>query len=463
MLKNATANIYRYRTRYILFGVLYFILVLVASVSMVVFVRINQVTGNFFREYASVVRVSLTERTGPNTFERRGLTLDEYLALTQYDFFSDVSVAGFNFDVAASYNYAQMSVQLSTEVGQYTIQEQYRFCPVFARYRYITPRVFVRGVNPHFIHLTNHNFDFEDGRMFANDFEAVIRRHAPDYRDYNGWDSLGVGDTILIQSDCDFQIYKEFTIVGILVSDYNDDRYINRKVVYTTMDTALAFYPALYMTELFRLTIDSNFNRFDAHSGFMSGYDVFVHLSSPEDFQRLRNEMFRTSGDISHLHIEPLVQNVNQMISLVSTTIHTTETFMVIFGFLIICIAIISTLLQLSGRKYDIAVLRSMGETKLRIIVSYALESLIFVWSICLLAVIPAYFIASPLANHTIEDMRQFMSAENFAAITQESNVLTSSIGYVLIGSLIVVTISSVIACINTVRFEPLKIFNKRY
>jgi hypothetical protein len=101
---------------------------------------------------------------------------------------------------------------------------------------------------------------------------------------------------------------------------------------------------------------------------------------------------------------------------------------------------------------------------KSRLVLSYLIENLAFIWGITLVALIAAQFIAPVFTDHTVENMRSLVSAEMLENLTKVNlGVILQNAGLVFGGTTAVVMLSLILACINIVRFEPLKIFNKRY
>jgi hypothetical protein len=62
-------------------------------------------------------------------------------------------------------------------------------------------------------------------------------------------------------------------------------------------------------------------------------------------------------------------------------------------------------------------------------------------------------------------NIQNLMPAESYEYITQGAHLelLLQNAGLVFGGTTVIVMMSLVLACINIMRFEPLKIFNKQY
>ena len=56
-IKNAIKNIRRYKSKYMLFGALYLVVILAASICVNIFVQMGRITDNILKEYAGIVRI----------------------------------------------------------------------------------------------------------------------------------------------------------------------------------------------------------------------------------------------------------------------------------------------------------------------------------------------------------------------------------------------------------------------
>ena len=90
---------------------------------------------------------------------------------------------------------------------------------------------------------------------------------------------------------------------------------------------------------------------------------------------------------------------------------------------------------------------------------------MIFVWGIATISLIAAQFIAKIFLDKAFVAAQGLVSNDMFEHLTQSNNwgMLLQIAGLVFIGATFIVIISSILTCINIVRFEPLKIFNKQY
>ena len=467
-IKNAVKNIYRYKSTYISFGVLYFILILAASVCVTIFVYTGQLTNNFFREYANIAILGTTSRT----FDDPRLSKDEFLQLKYTEHFFDMQFFRYNF----STHWVQEDIEITVEVR---IDGDVR--PLVIDWDEWGREVFVLGYNMSLIHLAIEHFDIERGRMFENGSEAVIAKNSVsrwdtyiwDYSsdtwiEYRTWIDLDLGDKIVFRNED--RIIKEFTVVGILTEMPENDEDTNARIIYTTLESAEYFdafafdYFRNLRTAPIGLAFPSQRNAvFDSNplkGVISSGYDVFVYLYLPENFDDINQEL---AG--MNMEIVPWFANFYIVRQLIWNMQGWSIIFMVLTGFIIIVVTIVITIILLNSRKYEIAVLRSVGMKKSRIMAGYLVEKLAFIWGIALVSLVAAQFIAPLFTARTFEGMRELMSPETFASVTSGGGValILQNAGLVFGGATAVVALSLVIACINIVRFEPLKIFNNQY
>jgi uncharacterized membrane protein required for colicin V production len=102
---------------------------------------------------------------------------------------------------------------------------------------------------------------------------------------------------------------------------------------------------------------------------------------------------------------------------------------------------------------------------KSRLILNYLIEKLAFIWGIAAVSLIAAQFIAMPFTGRVFESIRDLVAPDMFAALTSGADfrLIAQNIGFVFGGATAVVMLSLILACVNIIRFEPLKIFNKQY
>ena len=422
LLKNSVKNIYRYKSKYIMFGILYLILILAASVCVNVFVRMSEITDNILREYAGVSRLHGTISDMYNLPDR--LAKSDYLTLKDIDQIDDIRFLKYNFHTDfIKENVSELKVSGDND------------------------DVFIIGYNMSLLHLAENDFNLESGRMFENDGECVI-----------SWNESDIGDKIIVANDDG--IYKEFTVTGI--QSQND----TEKMIYTTLESAEYFDSIALVKEAGIKTYSINPLIENEKSNLIPmGYEVLVYLDSPETLLNLQSELANIEIYGFSFYFEPLFPNFRPLINLTRGMETNAAGFMIITAFIIICVTIISTVILLNSRKYEIAVLRSAGMKKSRLILSYLIENLIFIWSVTIVSLIITQFISPLITSNVFIGMREFISVDMFENLTKAANpeLLLNNIIFVFGGTTAIVMFSLILACVNIIRFEPLKIFGKQY
>jgi len=472
-IKNAIKNIYRYKNKYILFGIIYLVLILGSAILIALFVSMHQVTENILREYAGVARLS-PSGTQSNDESRDRFSKEQYLELKNIEHISDIRFSRYNFAVRdfQRRDIAELEVELDIngEIMYVNIDPEW---------------VFISGLNKSLMHLLPEELDIERGRMFENDGEAVIGRNSRfvpissqvwdessqsvvelelQYENEQ-WNDLDLGDKITIRNDDGFR--KEFNIVGVLKENPDDDIGTNRRIIYTT------FEGAEYFNEISRVEgtrmLGYNFQRgsLAIESVIGMGYEVFVYMDTPEAFFDVNNQLWdlKLGDDYFRFLLEPLFPNFRELANLSRIMRDNSIAFAILIFIIILILTFISTLISLNSRKYEIAILRSVGMKRSRIIMNYLIENLAFIWSISVVSLIAAQFISPMFTVSVFEGMRDLVSPEIFEQLTDGGNLkmILQNAGLVFSGTTAVVMVSLVLACINIVRFEPLKIFNKQY
>ena len=467
-IKNAIKNIYRYKNKYILFGILYLVLILIAAISVSIFVKMNQVTNNILREYASVSHLNRGIADMYDLPDR--LSKDDYLTLKDIDYIADIRFSKYNFAT----NFLKKDVS-ELEVETY-IGENIR-----AVNTTLMSPVFVCGYNMSLLHITSGDFDLESGRMFENDNECVIGKNSrfipqrldentksyiPYNHDDESWNDLDLGDKIVIKNNDG--IYKEYTVVGIQKENPEDDVNTNRRIIYAIFESAEFFDNVAEVEQVGLHAHSLNPFSIDIMTESISmGYEVLVYLESPEDFLTLNNYFMNDNISINDItfSISPFFPDFWSLVSLTRNMESWGMLFMILTGFIIVSVTIISTIILLNSRKYEIAVLRSIGMKRSKIILNYLVENLAFIWGISIVSLIASQFIAPIFTEHVFAGISELVSPEFSEKLMQGKSIVMflQNAGLVFGGTTVVVMLSLILACINIVRFEPLKIFNKQY
>jgi len=460
ILKNAIKNIYRNKSKYIIFGILYLILILTASVSVNIYIQMRQASDKIDKESAGVAKLSYNGGSGDNispyiSGSSKRAKREDILKYTEIEHVDDIKLFKYNFN----------TTYLKSDVSPLKKELHINVNVIFWD-NFHDGSFYISGYNTSLLYLVKDDFKLESGRMFEKNDEAVIDKNRLN-TDYSEWNDLDLGDKIVIKNDDG--IYKEFTVVGITEQDSDDDKDTYRCKIYTNLESAEYFDVIAAEYQTIYTTISMDMHNKLITSGEVHklrkylmnvGYDALVFLDSSSNLGYVQKEM-RESG----ANLEPFFDNYWFLSQLTVNMAGDAMVYMAITGLLIVSVTIISTIISLNSRKYEIAVLRSTGTKKSRLIVSYLIENLVFIWSIAIISLIAAQFISKIFTGNILESIQTLMTAESFDSMTKGLNLelLLKTTGLVFSGTTVVVMLSLILACINIVRFEPLKIFNKRY
>lgn len=456
ILKNAVKNICRYKNKYIMFGILYLILILAASICANVFIQMGKVTDNILKEYAGVSRLEqfILQEDMFDVADR--VSKNEYLELKDIEHIDDVKFLKYNF-------YSDF------------LKENVSELEVTAGDTVVHAPVFVLGYNMTLMYLVPEDFDLESGRMFENDGECVISKNAKAAdEDSLAWNATELGDKITIENNDG--IYKQFTVVGIQKQNDDDIPETNRRMVYTTLESAEYFDAAALVKNagLWNYALNpekvidnmiNNTNDIASNNSIQMGYEALIYLDSTETFLTLSSQLFNIKRFGFYFSLVPFFPDFRPLVNMTKNLKETATGFTVITAFIIICVSIVTTIILINSRKYEIAVLRSVGMKKSRLILNYLIENLNFIWSITAISLIAAQFIGPMFTNRVFENMQSMVSTEIFNTLTRNANIelLLQNAGFVFGGMTVIMVLSLTVACINIIRFEPMKIFNKQY
>ena len=331
--------------------------------------KMKQTTDIIIYEYAGVVRFDrMFSSYNPDMIMR--FTKDEYLSLADIKYINKIELYKYNFATISARDFLN-----EINNGNCILEVELHVDGEVEPLDFPLKPVFILGYNMSLLHLAADEFDLERGRMFENDSEAVITRELNPYPyrwDENmsewveslTWNSLDLGDMLVIQSDDG--LYKEFTVVGIQAENPADPPNTNRRMIFTAFEGA-EYFESIAEESMTSVAITPMMNmdatRVEYQDFVNMGYDVLIYLNSPDDFKHLQTEMYEKG-----VLIAPLFPNFNSIMSLTTVIQAWAMVFMIITGFIITTVTIITTIILLSTRKYEIAVLRSVGMRKRRII-----------------------------------------------------------------------------------------------
>jgi len=479
ILKNSLKNIYRNKEKYTLLGIILFTVVFIASVLIGIFNYSSQTTDALKTKYAGTIKVSKDLNVNINDFNK-----SDFSILNDCEYVESVNFSSY---IISSFAMGHTKYDITEQHKAFYSEEEYEMLKNQAPV--VKTELMIKGesytltnlnINPVYIMGYEYNilpddkkarFVLDGGRMYENDSECVIvvNHMIPD----ETWNLLNVGDTIKINVHTGIE--KEFTVTGILKSDENITADTKTRVLFTTFDGAETFESALQSTESknqiatkgpVNNPIEPNMKLSDSDDNktkaeIIERYEVLVTLKSYEDYNNFQTYLRELDGYYS----SPLYENFTSLLSLLNQSYAWSILFIVILAIVLIFMTIFTTLFNLNSRKYEIAVLRSIGMKKSKLISSYLIENLIFVWGITAVAVILAQVIQPIFIDKVFAGVHNMLSSEMLQALTDTfgSSMMLKNVSTVFVGMTITVILSLVVICINIVRFQPLKIFNKQY
>jgi ABC-type antimicrobial peptide transport system permease subunit len=418
----------------------------------------GRITDNIIREYAGVLIVeggAVTDNSfGEPPYPLRRITKDEFSEFINIEHVEDIGLFRYNFSTTYLKSMKNVNWEDEDRVNSLGLFEKElhiggKIIPLESSLR----PIYIIGYNMSLLYLTIDEFNLEKGRLFENDNEAVISRNAISA---DNWSYLDLGSKIVIKNNDG--IYKEFTVVGIKEQN-SDDINVNRQMIYTTFESA-EYFDSVADENPMRSIFNMNRILVSGRDYISMGYDMLIFLDTPDNYENLRNQM-----DEIGVTIQPLYPNYRIIVNLTHNMQGWSIVFTTLLTLTIIIVTIIVTNILLNSRKYEMAVLRSAGMRKSRLIASYLIENLVFIWSIALVSLIVAQFIAPLFTGRVFEGIRELVAPEMFEQLMSGANLelFLQNAGLVFGGTTAVVMLSLILACINIVRFEPLKIFNKQY
>lgn len=479
ILKNSIKNIYRYKGKYIFIGIILFTIVFIASVLIGIFNYSVQTTEALKTKYAGTVMVSKGLNVSINNFNK-----SDFLIFNDCEYVESVNFSSY---IISSYSMGHTQYDVTEQHKAFYSEEEYKKLknqpPIVKTELTIKDESYTLtnlNTNPVYIMGYEYNilpddkkarFVLSSGRMYENDNECVIavNHMIPD----ETWNLLSVGDTIKISVHNGSE--KEYIVTGILKSDENITADTKTRVLFTTFDSAEAFGSALQSTDSknqivtkgpVNNPIEPNMKLSDSEDNksiaeIIERYEVLVTLKSYEVYDDFQAYLRGLNGYYS----SPLYENFASLLSLLNQSYAWSILFIAIIAIILIFMTIFTALFHLNSRKYEIAVLRSVGMKKSRLISSYLIENLAFVWGITALSLTLAQSIQPIFIDKVFANVHNMLSPEMLRSLTNAvgSNILFQNISTVFAGMTITIILSLVVICINIVRFQPLKIFNKQY
>ncbi|NLE13423.1 MAG: ABC transporter permease [Clostridiales bacterium] len=421
----------------------------------------SEATDTIIREFAGVSVVNSSLRNSDDLFNLPDrLSKEDYYTLKDIEHISDVKMFKYNFHTDFLKNGISplnIIVQSSSDTPAN-----------------IEAPIFVIGYNTSLMHLYSEEFSLESGRMFENENECIISKNSKAVDDASiNWNDTVLGDTIFVNNDND--VSKSFTVVGILAENTDDDEKTNRRIVYTSLEGAEYFDNIALVDDagirgynLKELSIedltDNAFN-VEEHLLIPMGYEALAYLDNPEKLLSIQKDINKIEFDGYFISLKPMFSDFSTLINMTGVMSNNAGGFMIITGILLFFVTVIATIMLLGTRKYEIAVLRSIGMKKSRLIISYLIENLIFILGIAAVSLIIAQFISPAFTVPIFNGIQSIVSPDIYKRISGGFGFIGTmmNFGIVFGGASVIVLLSTFLSCIHILKFEPLKIFNKRF
>lgn len=440
ILLNSIKNIYRYKRNYMLYGILFFILICSASIFISVFSYTGMSIEALKMQYLGTVRIEKKPVQMPLAAytDMSEFTKEEYLVFKKSPYVRNVRFAYFIF---STYQTQDDSGKSALDVALNADNETIELDDLF-----FSP-LYIMGYDYDYL-ISDDRYILSEGRMYENDQEAVII--VDENNPYDKWNLLKIGDTVTVTNNDNLRI--DYTVVGIMQESESSDLPEQvRRVLFTTVESAVYFRETIvHSPPSFHASSQMSFDSVITIGGFM----VLVDLKSYEYYEDFMLEAFKNGYVITLLS-----EDYFAISRILYDSWSWSLLFLLIAAILIVSITVITTVLLLNSRKYEIAVLRSVGMKKSRLICGYLIENLAFIWGTTLVSIIAAqviYFavIAQKIIGNI--DMSVISNPGN-AAILFQNTALTFG------ATTLVVILSSVLSASYIIWFQPLKIFNKQH
>lgn len=319
------------------------------------------------------------------------------------------------------------------------------------------------GLDLDSLEYSGEEFDFIEGRIFENDNECVINRGS--ISQY-AWSFLDVGDKIIL-GGIDEDI--ELTICGIVNRENILGFETNGQLLYTTTENIVELAtryqdpekicdPDAILAEPNNPFSITNINYINGREDY--GYKCVVILKDYRLFVPFQQylESINTFKQPT-LYANPFYDYDENILAVARSTDYMSMVFLTIIVFMIIVTTVTTSIMYLSNRKYEFAVLCSVGMNKPQIMGSYIFETLSFMFFTSLAAI----GIGQLIFLFGFSDMVKSAFEGWIDTSLPITNILLVNGAAVLAGMVIIVAVTVLISMIYMLSFEPLKIFNKRY
>ncbi len=436
-LLDSLKNLVRYREKYRPFAVLYILLVTVLAVCLNTYVTMERVTERLISEYAGLVRIVPRVSSSEDQLTLRSRR-EDYLALSELEGVERAEIYKYTFITnALGGGFKEVTKTL-------TVDGEARKWGGAG-----TPLV-VYGYEPRLMHLELGAMELEAGRLPESDGEAVIRKNEllePCYGPWLDWNDLQIGDAVTLECG---GIEREYELVGILAGELDATEKTFKYELFTTLSGAECFDSVALETKWSFGVMKSGESEI-----ITAGHDAVLYLDSPEDFLEVRRELSRR-GHFGRMFFS----DAGVMLNLLQTMQLWCVLFLVIIGVVILGTVIISTSVLLRARRCDIAILRSIGMSKLRLILGQIIENVAFVLGTTGVALLAAQLLIPSARRKFFAGVSEMVSDETIVTLLERGSagVNLTVAGLVAAAMLTTTLVSLAITARRIVRLEPLKL-----
>lgn len=328
----------------------------------------------------------------------------------------------------------------------------------------INSPVFVFGYEPSLTYLYSSELELGEGELFKAPGECVISKNENNTSpDMVSWNRLSLEDTVSLAVGDDRVDYK---IVGIIAENKDESSKTNRRMIYTPLESAELFdkYLAKNLSLPASSTLEPEIFTPEASAGTMInlGYSAVAFLESPDLLFDINDRIIDSIPGFN-IQLSPMHGDFAALTKLTETLASSSVLFIIAFAFIILIVTLITTFRLISERKYEIAVLRSVGMPKLRLVICYLIKNLAFVWGITIAAAAFSIIPARPAVGKVLDTIKQMVAPEIFTAISGfGGKVWFYSSVSVFLAMTAAAALTLIFTAVSILRFRPLEILIHR-
>lgn len=325
------------------------------------------------------------------------------------------------------------------------------------------------GLDTSLLEYSGEKFELIEGRMFEGDGECIINREENPELIVS---SLNIGDKVIFRGSGED---IELTVTGIVKAEppyYGGElfTYSAGPLLYTTKETILQL-ATQYRQEI-PDDLDPKMNpwyeednplsvvRFKGVNNRGYGYKCVGILKDLSLYGEFQEYLLSETKDSGNTLFASYFYNFEEgVFSITSQILRSSLIFLCIIIAMLIITTVVTSIMYLSNRKYEFAVLCSVGMSKPKIMGSYIVETLTFTFFTTLVAAA----IGQPIFAFGLSGKVKSAFAGWIDTALPITDILLSNSAAVLAGMVLIVAITVIISLIYMFSFEPLKIYNKRY